>query len=83
MTGIVEALAAPSGEVEAPLQDTEKTRPESEDEVVFERGTMEELRKKAPQFYQKMLEGIGWTICRESRKSLERQKKVWRENRSH
>jgi len=44
---------------------------------------MDDLKKKAPQLYRAMLEGIAWKIIGEMRHHAERLKKIYREsNRS-
>lgn len=42
-------------------------------------GSMDELRRKAPKVYQKMLEGIAMNICREMEHHQDRLKKLMRE----
>lgn len=45
-------------------------------------GSMEELKKKAPEVYNMMMQGIATNIVNEMRRRDERLKKMWRENRS-
>jgi hypothetical protein len=42
--------------------------------------SMEDLKRKAPELYQKMLEGIAMSICGESQRHQERIKKLMRES---
>lgn len=43
--------------------------------------SMEDLKKKSPELYKKMMEGIANTIVNRMRRQQEHLKKVWRENR--
>lgn len=45
-------------------------------------GSMEELKKKAPEVYNMMMQGLATNIVNEMRRRDERLKKMWRENRS-
>jgi hypothetical protein len=45
-------------------------------------GSMEELKKKAPEVYRMMMQGIATNIVNEMHRRDERLKKMWRENRS-
>lgn len=44
--------------------------------------SMDDLKKKAPKLYQKMLEGIGMAICNDMRDHQERIKRLMRESRT-
>lgn len=46
-------------------------------------GTMEDLKKKAPELYQKMLEGIAMQICNSMKDHQTRLKKMIREGQRH
>ena len=45
-------------------------------------GSMEDLKKKAPEVYNKMLEGIAMNICGHMREYAERFKKILREGQN-
>lgn len=42
--------------------------------------SIKELREKAPEVYQKMLEGIAQNICGKMKDHQDRLKKMWRES---
>lgn len=44
-------------------------------------GSLSDLKRKAPELYQKMIEGIGMKICGEMREHQDRLKKLMREGR--
>lgn len=44
-------------------------------------GSLEELRQKAPEVYQKMMEGIAYTVVQSMQRHQEHLEKIWRENR--
>lgn len=46
-------------------------------------GSLDELKEKAPEVYQKMMEGIAFSVITSMKRHQEHLEKVWRENRDN
>lgn len=57
------------------------TRQEPTSDTKF--NTLDELKQKAPEVYQKMMEGIAMDICREMQRHQDDIKKINREAKRH
>lgn len=82
MTVVIENVDAKSpAEVasDAPVSETKNTPAETP--TAF--NSIGELREKAPQLYQKILECLALDICREMQHHQERMKRIMRENSRH
>lgn len=73
-----------STQMGAAVDSTERNSPPAADQPLRMDDTissLDELRSKAPQVYDRMLMGIAMTICSEMRRRQDRLKQIMRNNR--